>query len=270
MSFERDGFFSSQAEAFRRHAREHPLFKAWFDYALGVNRLGYEMLRTWGNPADKSVLALNTSFVRFHKSFQSILILAERGLVPDARAVLRSAVECAIAIHALADDAGFWERMVEAHHRDARKSARISCDKLGASLSADVSARLNEVIADADAYEASVGRKLRDIKWEQVAERHCPVHVRQLLYQVLYRDLSSDGTHATVRSVERLLGVEGGGQIITVAAGPETELVELLRPASIVFILSAMVCAQKSGLTDMTTALHKAVREIEALDGGGC
>ena len=100
--------------------------------------------------------------------------------------------------------------------------------------------------------------------------RHCPLHVRQLLYQVLYRDLSSDGTHATVSSVERLLGVEGGGRIITIAAGPdETGLVELLRRASIVFILSAMVCAQKSGLTDMTVALDKAVREIEALDGGG-
>ena len=144
VTFERDGFFSPQAEAFRRHAREYPSFKPWFDYAFDLNRLGYEMLRTWGNPEDKSVLALNTSFVRFHKSFQSIVILAERGLVPDARAVLRSAVECAIAIHALADDAGFWDQMVEAHHRDERKFARISRDKLGASLSADASTRLNE------------------------------------------------------------------------------------------------------------------------------
>jgi hypothetical protein len=79
-------------------------FKAWFDYALGLNRLGYEMLRSLDTLTSRERIALNASFVRVHNSFQSVLILAERGLVSDARGVLRSPVEWAIAIHALAED----------------------------------------------------------------------------------------------------------------------------------------------------------------------
>ena len=48
VNLERDGFFSSQAEGLRLRTREMQPFKAWFDYALGLNRLGYEMLRSWG------------------------------------------------------------------------------------------------------------------------------------------------------------------------------------------------------------------------------
>jgi hypothetical protein len=45
MSFETDGFFSPEIETFRRMARETQPFKEWFDYALGLNRLGFDMLR---------------------------------------------------------------------------------------------------------------------------------------------------------------------------------------------------------------------------------
>ena len=104
MALERDGFFSSQAEGLRLRTREMQPFKAWFDYALGLNRLGYEMLRSLDTLTSRERIALNASFVRVHNSFQSVLILAERGLVSDARGVLRSPVEWAIAIHALAED----------------------------------------------------------------------------------------------------------------------------------------------------------------------
>jgi hypothetical protein len=258
VTFERDGFFSSQAETFRRGTRETPSFKAWFDHALGLNRLGYEMLRGWGMLTSRDIIALNTSFVHVHESFQSVLILAERGLVSDARAVLRGAVEWVIAVYALAEDGSFLEQMIEAHHRAERTFAR--------ELAVPPSAEKLAAITDANAYEASTGRKLRGIKWEQVAKRHCPAHLYQLLYQVFYRDLSSDGMHATINSLERLLGVEGDGQITAIKAGPHTN-VDLLRHASLVFILSAEVCAKRNGQGDVTTALDRAVKEFNALDG---
>jgi hypothetical protein len=102
-----------------------------------------------------------------------------------------------------------------------------------------------------------------------VAKRYCPASQHQLLYQVFYRDLSSDGTHATISSLERLLGVEEDGQITGVKAGPDTNgLVELLPHACLVFILSAEVCAKVNGQGDVTTALDRAVAEFNAVDGG--
>jgi hypothetical protein len=64
-------------------------FKAWFDYALGLNRIGLDLLRTVSTPStDPRLFSMHAHFVRAHQSFQAALLLAERGLVPDARTVL--------------------------------------------------------------------------------------------------------------------------------------------------------------------------------------
>jgi hypothetical protein len=79
----------------------------------------------------------------------------------------------------------------------------------------------------------------------------------------------SDGTHVTISPLERLLGVEEDGQITGIKAGPDMNgLVELLRHACLVFILSAEVCAEVNGLGGVAAALERAVVEFNALDGG--
>ena len=191
------------------------LSRSRFDYALGLNRLGFDMLRRMQTKrSDRRQFTLNAHFVRVHRSFQSALILAERGQVPDARVVLRSAVEGAIAINALAKDEGFVDQMVEAHHRSQRTLARVPIAKFGASWPSEDIAIMNAAIGVADAYEASKGKELTDIKWEQVAEKHCPN-----LYQFLYRNLSSDGTHATVNSLERFLVADERGEVDALQRG---------------------------------------------------
>jgi hypothetical protein len=266
VTLEKDGFFSSHAERLRLRTREIQPFKAWFDYALRLNRLGYEMLLSWDTLTSREIIALNGSFVRVHNSFQSALILAERGLVSDARGVLRTAVEWAIAIHALAKDGGFLEQMVEARHHAERTFARESL-KFNNHPSAETLVKLNKAIEDADAFEASKSRKLKGIVWEQVA---VAPHLHQLLYQAFYRDLSSDGTHATISSLERLLNVEEDGQITAIKAGPDTNgLVELLAQACLVFIVSAEACAKANGQDEIVAALDRAVAEYHAVDGRG-
>ena len=46
MSFEVDGYFSPEIDRFREAVRSAAPFKAWFDYALGLNRVGYESCRS--------------------------------------------------------------------------------------------------------------------------------------------------------------------------------------------------------------------------------
>jgi hypothetical protein len=163
------------------------------------------------------LVALNAHFVRVHQSFQSALILAERGLTADARVVLRSAVEGAIAIQALAKDAGFVDQMIEAHYRSRRAHARALVDKIPSSFLAEEIAKMNAMISEADAYQVSLGRELTDIKWEQVAQRHCPE-----LYQLFYRDLSARGTHATLDAIEHFFSVDDRGAITAFKPIPDT------------------------------------------------
>jgi hypothetical protein len=264
MSFETDGFFSPEIETFRRTVRETQPFKVWFDYALRLNRLGFDMLRRMQTKrSDRRQFALNAHFVRVHRSFQSALVLAERGLIPEARVVLRSTVEGAIAINALAKDEGFVDQMVEAHHRSQRTLARVQIDRFAARWPAEDIAIMSAAIAAADAYEAAKGKELTDIKWEQVAEKHCPN-----LYQFHYRNLSSDGTHATVNSLERFLVVDEHGEVTHFKAAPDEDgLVEALSAASLVFLWSAGPYAETNGLSDAQALVDDRLREFATLPG---
>src|SRR5208337_4384295 len=262
--FEVDGFFSPEAEKFRLYVRESQPFKAWFDYALGLNRLAFAMLRTVQTAlSDNRQVALNAHFVRVHQSLQSALILAERVLIPDARVVLRSATEGAIAINALARDAGFVDQMIEAHYRSQRTLARVMRDKFAASFSAAEISNMNGAIAEADAYQALKGSELTKIKWEQVAEKHCPE-----LYHLIYRDLSSDGTHATLNALNRFVHVGASGEMTSFKAAPDVEgLVDVLSATSLLFIWSAGPYAETNGLADAVAAINERVQEFKTLPG---
>jgi hypothetical protein len=128
-------------------------------------------------------------FVRAHQTFQSALLLAERGLVTDARTLVRSGVESAIALHALANDARFVDQMIEAHHLHRRRAARIVLDTPAylAMYSSHEVAAMHATIAEADALETRLSpaavangatppkkRKLQDIEWASTAMKHCP------------------------------------------------------------------------------------------------
>ncbi len=81
-------------ESFRASLLKVPAYKVWLDFATDLNRLGYELLRDREVPCeDRQRLAIAVLFVRAHKSLQASLLLAELGLLSDARVVLRSAAE---------------------------------------------------------------------------------------------------------------------------------------------------------------------------------
>jgi hypothetical protein len=126
MSFERDGFFSPEIEQFRRAMRTTAPAKPWFDYALDLNRIGFDLLKTVETfRGENALFTMHGIFVRTHQSFQAALVLAEHGLIGDARTVLRSGFEGAIAICALAGDPSFVQRLIDAHHVNQRKFARL-------------------------------------------------------------------------------------------------------------------------------------------------
>lgn len=260
MSFDKDGFFSPEIEGFRTNVRDGQPTKVWFDYALELNRLGFDMLRRVETlRTDNQQFALNAHFVRVHQNFQSALILGERGLVPDARVVVRSGVESAIAVNAFANDASFVEQMVDAHFRSQRTLARIYLDKFRSEFTAEEIVGLEKAIADAGALEISKGGKeLTDIKWEQVAEKHC-----KELYHLLYRALSSDGTHATINVLERFLLVDENEEITAFKVAPDgAGLIELLSSACLMFIWAAAPYAHTNGLTDVESVISDRVQQF--------
>jgi hypothetical protein len=282
MSFEIDGFFSPEIERFREAMRTTAPFCEWLAYARALNRIGLNLLRQASSiPNDPRLFAMHGHFVRAHRSFQGAVLLAEVGSIPDARTVVRSGVESAIALHALAKDSGFVDRMVEAHHMHQRKVARIVLGNSAylAAYSAQDVATMHAAIAEADKLEASLQasadteakvlgiapkkRKLLDIDWAATAMAHCPD-----LYQLIYRSHSSDGTHATVNSLDRFLETDATGRAIAFKVAPDTDgVVEALTAACLLFIWAAEPFAVSFDRPDVSAELSKQIQAFATLPG---
>ena len=266
MSFEVDGFFSPEIEGFRQAVRTTAPYKSWFDYALGLNRIGLDLMRNASaSLADRRLFTMYGHFVRTQHTFQGALLLAERGMVPNARILLRSGVESAIAICALAKDDSLVDEMIAAHHVNQRKFARLVIDNpnYSASYSAQEIQEMRDTIAAVDAIEANSGKKLKEINWADTAAVHCLD-----LYHLLYRSLSSDGTHATVNSLNRQLEVDSSQQITAFKVAPDLDgLVEAVSAACLLFIWSADPFAAAFTRPDVSAELSKQLKLFAQLPG---
>jgi len=234
MTFAQDGFLSPSMESFRASLRKVATYDQWFQFAADLNTFSLELLWNHDVPAhDNQKVASCALFVRAQHSFQAAVLLAKSGMLSDSRAVLRSAVEGAIALHGLESDNTFIEQLVEGHMVYQRKIARLVLNNpdYKASHSAEQIRQMQETIADVDAFEQGKHRNLREINWDQVAAKHC-----KDLYNLLYRLLSSDGTHTNLNAIQRFLSFEGE-ELVGLKVGPDiTDLVDVLSMACLMLM----------------------------------
>ncbi|MFI4998283.1 MAG: DUF5677 domain-containing protein [Reyranellales bacterium] len=242
VSFATDGFLSPTIDRFRTSMRKVPTYRQWFEFAEDLNRLGIDMQRDRDIPRnDNQKLTIAALFVRAHQSFQAALTLAERGMLGDARVVLRSAVEGAIALNALANDIGFLDQLTDAHYFNQRKIARLTLGSADyrSHYAPDQIAAMEATIKEVDAIDgerlARGQKKLADVTWADVAMKHC-----QDLYDLLYRQLSGDGTNTNINSMHRHMEYDSQGLFSGFKVGPSvSDMVEVLKAACLMFLWAA-------------------------------
>jgi hypothetical protein len=221
MSFEKDGYLSPEIERFRLHVRGHDPSKKWFELADDLNRLSLELLQKHETPlADRQRFMFSGLFVRAHQSFQAALILIERGMIGDARAVLRSGAESTIALYAVARDPQFVDKIIGDEYYTQRKMANITLEtpEYRALSSPSEIEKMKATIADIDRMRADPNTKIKiqGIIWEQVARTVCPD-----LYTLVYRSLSWDGTHVSANSLTRYFNYDANGRATSLKVAPE-------------------------------------------------
>ena len=193
----------------------------WFKLAESLGRLGDDLLAGYDPPLNvEGKVTAGALFVQVQKSIRASLVLAERGLPGDANAVLRSAVESVIALHALEADPGFMVRLVGDHFSHHRKQARAFVRGFGYSQDLDQAdiQRLNRTADGADAEEHGFYGKVKPIIWADEAKKHCPI-----LYDLVYRPLSTYGTHVSTRRLDEHLKTDQNGRVVGLNRGPTTE-----------------------------------------------
>jgi hypothetical protein len=122
---------------------------------------------------------------------------------------------------------------------------------------------MSTAIADADALEPELARKLQDINWADSAGKHCPD-----LYQLLYRSLSSDGAHATVNSLNRFVIADANMEISAFKAAPDPDgIVEALSAACLILIWAVDPFAAAFERQDVSAELSKQIQVFATLPG---
>jgi hypothetical protein len=265
MTFKRDGFLSPTMKEFRTSLRKVPAYKLWLEFAEELNRLGYEMLEDHETPTtDNQRLIISVLFIRAHQSFQATITLIDKGMLADARVVLRSAVEGAIALNVLANDGAFDVQLIEEHLHNQRKTARIvlnTPEYRSGCAAADI-AQMETTIQEVADKETAAGREFRDINWAAVAAKHC-----RDLYDLLYRPLSTDGTHTNINAIHRLLEFDRSSQPTAIRFGPNThDMVEVLQRACLMFIWAADPFARAHALQFRQQIADK-LRQFDGMPG---
>jgi hypothetical protein len=265
MTFKTDGFLSPTMAEFRTSLREVPVYKLWLEFAEELNRLGWEMLEDHETPTTNNQrLIISVLFIRAHQSFQVAIMLIQNGMLADARVVLRGAVEGAIGLNVLANDAAFDIQLIEAHLYNQRKAARIvlSTPEYRAGYGPAEIALMEATIKDVTEREAAAGREFCDITWATVAARHCPD-----LYHLLYRTLSNDGTHTNINAIHRFLEFDGSSQLTGLRFGPNVrDMVEVLKHACLMFIWAADPFARVHALQFRPRIADK-IRQFDGMPG---
>jgi hypothetical protein len=95
-----------------------------------------------------------------------------------------------------------------------------------------------------------------------VALKHC-----KDLYDLLYRLLSSDGTHTTLDSINRVFDYDATSHHITnVKVGPDiADLVETLKSACLMFLWAADPFPRVYNQSEIGTRIQKMMRRFVAL-----
>lgn len=209
-----EGFLSPERRAWRAHVNSTAEFKRWLELADCLLRIALDAYRRVNAPSSDAQLIAALAFARAIESFEAAVHALEGGFIGDARTIVRSAVESALALGAISLDETFVARLFDAAQLKRLQTARMIVKNpvMRAECSPEKIARIEASIAEIE----EANRKLQEIKWGNVV-RGTPF---QALYDSLYRLFSNDGTHVTLEALNRHVTTDAAGNITGVRIGP--------------------------------------------------
>lgn len=227
----------------RNAARNCPQAAPWFELVDDLARTSIGIMRALQvSNDDKQRLCIATLFIRAKGSLQSAILLVERGMISDARVVLRSATEAVIASIAAQADPNFIDELIGAHRKTQLTLVGVidGDAEYQSTLSQEDIAVIRQTVEEIESLEAANGKQFRLINWADTALKYCAV-----LYNLVYRDLSSDGTHVSVTALNRHVEADANMNIVSLKAGPD--LADLTNALSVICLISIWAMYPLSG-----------------------
>ncbi len=215
MSIEVDGYLSFKksprnVRRIRRHYRQE------FQLVHRLNRVGQRRFMAVTCPPDDNIaLLVLLLFARTLSAFQGAAIMAERGMIIEARTLARSCFESVFVLGALENDPTFVDRLVGAdnsyrkHAADTLKSNSHLYSHLTPNQKLEIE-KLQEFLSDPDT-------KLAKIIFDQAASKAG----LDGQYEMFYRELSYNAAHPTVESLRQHLIFDSQDNVVSLRFVPD-------------------------------------------------
>ncbi len=191
------GFLGDDLDSWRDNV--HAEFPESFAIADRMNRMGMRMIHEFpeGEFPEARVLAI-AGFYRALQSFQSAILLSERGALAEARALARLCCEAVIVTGGLLKVDGTLEKLHEDHAKHCLSLANSMIEMNRAEKTGRDLARFEQEVTRVKA-EYPLGSGPQSIKWAPLAVQSGLSN----LYELSYRFPSGDGAHVTLGALHR-------------------------------------------------------------------
>lgn len=216
-----EGFLSSSIATSIANIRAD--FALWFATADSFNALGMRVL-----PAAKVNQSSNQQVVaaalygRILTSFQAAYILTERGMLSDARTVVRAAAETAIVLCALIRDSSICDLLIDRHfwHHSKLRNAWLNDPQAIAEMTGEQVNAIKATITEA----AKTHPKAQQFKGDPISiatlARQAGV---MALYNAIYRSTSGDAAHTSIDALNRHIRADTDANIVGLKFGPPAD-----------------------------------------------
>jgi len=216
---QRDGFLSPLISISIANIRRDNA--SWFSVAESFNDLGMRVLLAMKiSQSSYQQLIAGALFGRTLSSFQSALVLTERGMLADARTVIRAATETAIILAAVVKKASICDLLIDRHYWHHRKirNAWLADPKALAEMTHQQVDKVRESVAD-----------IEEVHPKSKTQSTDPISIYALaqaadvmaLYNAVYRVTSGDAAHTSLDALNRHISADANGEIMGLKFVPD-------------------------------------------------
>ncbi len=258
-SLSENGFISSEVRVWIKKFRSE--YSEVFNLADETNRFCQKsVFQLDAHSKHLHEILVATLYIRTLSNYQAVILLAERGMMPEARTITRAMLETVFSLCAVAKS----EQLATDYVREDQKKRLKFLNKFKefhGDLPKDV---------DVDEIEELENRLKEDIKQKKIKERTTKQWAEEAglsnWYLTAYA-LLSDSVHTKVRDLERYLVVNGNHEIKEFKWGPDdTGMDEILLTAieAILIALKSTLDFFKKQKDEMIDELHDRLKQIVA------
>ena len=256
-------FLSEDATNFATRAHEHfpdsfSLAKKFSDFAMGALR------RAEPKKDDNHQFIAAVLFGRAITSFQAAYILTERGLLADARTIVRGLAETSIVLNAHVLDREIADILTARHHWHSRKllSSWLRDPQAVANMTSERKTAFETQIANIDSIAPGAKAGGDPLKVATLAEKYGLLW----LYNTVYRMHSGDAAHASLNALERHVNANSESEILTLNFGPETRDIRDTVSAAIAALIPALnAVVELFEMDDLEAPLAENIASWQAL-----